>query len=41
MRMVDSRVPRSEQPGLGFDLTERALKKYPLGGTRAMAPVFI
>ena len=26
--------------GLGFDLTEEALKKYPFGGTRPMARVF-
>jgi galactonate dehydratase len=32
MRMVDGRFPLPEKPGLGFDLTEEALKKYPFGG---------
>src|SRR5437764_11539600 len=40
MRMVDGRFPLSEKSGLGFDLTEGALKKYPFGGTRPMARVF-
>jgi len=40
MRMVDGRFPLSEKPGLGFDLTEAALAKYPFGGTRPMARVF-
>lgn len=40
MRMVDGRFPLPEKPGLGFDLTEEALKKYPFGGTRPMARVF-
>ena len=40
MRMVDGRFPLPEKPGLGFDLTEDALKKYPFAGTRAMARVF-
>jgi galactonate dehydratase len=40
MRMVDGRFPLPEKPGLGFDLTEDALKKYPFGGTRPMARVF-
>ncbi len=40
MRMVDGRFPLPDKPGLGFDLTEQALKKYPFGGTRPMARVF-
>ncbi|MFN0106559.1 MAG: galactonate dehydratase [Bryobacteraceae bacterium] len=40
MRMVNGRFPLPEKPGLGFDLTEEALKKYPFGGTRPMARVF-
>jgi galactonate dehydratase len=40
MRMVDGRFPLPEKPGLGFDLQEEALKKYPFGGTRPMARVF-
>lgn len=40
MRMVDGRFPLPQKPGLGFDLTEAALKKYPFGGTRPMARVF-
>ncbi|MGH9659793.1 MAG: galactonate dehydratase, partial [Bryobacteraceae bacterium] len=40
MRMVNGRFPLPEKPGLGFDLTEDALKKYPFGGTRPMARVF-
>jgi galactonate dehydratase len=40
MRMVNGRFPLPEKPGLGFDLSEEALKKYPFGGTRPMARVF-
>jgi galactonate dehydratase len=40
MRMVDGRFPLPTNPGLGFDLTEEALMKYPFGGTRPMARVF-
>jgi galactonate dehydratase len=40
MRMVNGRFPLPEKPGLGFDLSEDALKKYPFGGTRPMARVF-
>jgi len=40
MRMVNGRFPLPQKPGLGFDLTEDALKKYPFGGTRPMARVF-
>jgi galactonate dehydratase len=40
MRMVNGRFPLPDKPGLGFELTEDALKKYPFGGTRPMARVF-
>lgn len=40
MRMVNGRFPLPEKPGLGFELAEEALKKYPFGGTRPMARVF-
>ena len=37
MRMVDGRFPLAQKPGLGFELTEASLAKYPFGGTRPMA----
>jgi galactonate dehydratase len=40
MRMVDGRFPLPDKPGLGFDLSEEAFRKYPFGGTRPMARVF-
>jgi galactonate dehydratase len=40
MRMVDGRFPLSQKPGLGFELSEASLAKYPFGGTRPMARVF-
>jgi galactonate dehydratase len=40
MRMVNGKYPLTEKPGLGFDLTEAALAKYPFGGTKPMARVF-
>jgi galactonate dehydratase len=40
MRMVDGRFPLPDKPGLGFELSEDALKKYPFGGTKPMARVF-
>ncbi|MBM3766348.1 MAG: galactonate dehydratase [Acidobacteria bacterium] len=40
MRMVDGRFPLPQKPGLGFELSEDAFKKYPFGGTRPMARVF-
>ena len=40
MRMVDGRFPLPDKPGLGFDLDEKALAKYPFAGTRPMARVF-
>jgi galactonate dehydratase len=40
MRMVNGRFPLPEKPGLGFEMNEKALAKYPFGGTRPMARVF-
>ena len=40
MRMVDGRVPLPTKPGLGFELSESALNKYPFGGTKPMEFVF-
>lgn len=40
MRMVEGRFPLPDKPGLGFELSEESLKKYPFGGTRPMARVF-
>ena len=40
MRMVNGRFPLSDKPGLGFELSEDAFKKYPFGGTVPMARVF-
>ncbi len=40
MRMVDGRFPLSGKPGLGFELSEASLAKYPFGGTKPMARVF-
>jgi galactonate dehydratase len=40
MRMVNGRFPLPEKPGLGFELSEESLKKYPFAGTRPMARVF-
>lgn len=40
MRMVNGRFPLPDKPGLGFELDERALAKYPFGGTKPMARVF-
>jgi galactonate dehydratase len=39
-RMVNGRFPLSDKPGLGFDLSEDAFKKYPFGGTVPMGRVF-
>ncbi len=41
MRMVNGRFPLATKPGLGFELSEEALAKYPFGGTRPMARVFL
>jgi galactonate dehydratase len=40
MRMVNGRFPLAQKPGLGFDLSEASLAKFPFGGTRPMARVF-
>lgn len=40
MRMVNGRFPLSDKPGLGFEMNEKALAKYPFGGTKPMARVF-
>ena len=40
MRMIDGRFPLPEKPGLGFELSEAALHKFPFGGTRPMERVF-
>jgi galactonate dehydratase len=40
MRMIDGRFPLPEKPGLGIELTEAALAKYPFRGTRLMPRVF-
>ncbi|MCC6862869.1 MAG: galactonate dehydratase [Bryobacterales bacterium] len=40
MRMVKGKFPLPDKPGLGFELTEAALARYPFGGTRPMARVF-
>jgi galactonate dehydratase len=40
MRMVDGRFPLSDKPGLGFELSEASLEKFPFGGSRPMARVF-
>jgi galactonate dehydratase len=40
MRMVNGKYPLPEKPGLGFELSEDALKKYPFAGSRPMARVF-
>ncbi len=40
MRMVNGKYPLPDKPGLGFELTEEALKKYPFAGSRPMARVF-
>jgi galactonate dehydratase len=40
MRMVNGKFPLPDKPGLGFDLDERALRKYAFQGSRPMARVF-
>jgi len=40
MRMVNGKYPLPDKPGLGFELSEDALKKYPFAGSRPMARVF-
>jgi galactonate dehydratase len=41
MRMVNGRFPLTEKPGLGFELSESAFKKYPFQGTRPFSLVFL
>jgi galactonate dehydratase len=40
MRMTSGRFPLRDKPGLGFELTEASLAKFPFGGTKPMARVF-
>src|SRR5579872_3783481 len=40
MRMVNGRFPLSQRPGLGFELSEASLAKFPFGGSKPMARVF-
>jgi galactonate dehydratase len=40
MRMVNGRFPLPTKPGLGFEMDEKALAKYPFAGTKPMARVF-
>lgn len=40
MRMVNGHFPLPEKPGLGFDLSEKALAKYPFQGTKPMPQLF-
>ena len=40
MRMVNGRFPLRQNPGLGFELSEAGLAKFPFRGTRPMARVF-
>jgi galactonate dehydratase len=40
MRLVDGRFPLPTRPGLGFELSEASLAKYPFQGSRPMARVF-
>jgi galactonate dehydratase len=40
MRMVNGRYPLPTKPGLGVEVSEAALKKYPFQGTRPFPPAF-
>ena len=40
MRMVDGHFPLPEKPGLGIELSEKALGKYPFLGTRSMPQLY-
>jgi galactonate dehydratase len=40
MRMVGGRYPLRTQPGLGIDISEAALKRYPFQGTRPFPTAF-
>ena len=41
MRMVDGRYPLPNRPGLGVDISEAALKRYPFQGTRPFPTAFL
>jgi galactonate dehydratase len=38
--MVNGYFPLPDKPGLGFELSEESIKKYPFEGTIPMARVF-
>jgi galactonate dehydratase len=40
MRMIDGRYPLLTKPGLGFEVSEEALKRYPFQGTRPFPTAF-
>ena len=40
MRMVDGRYPMLPKPGLGVEISEEALKRYPFQGTRPFPIAF-
>jgi galactonate dehydratase len=40
MRMIDGRYALSTKPGLGVDISEAALKRYPFQGTRPFVMAF-
>jgi galactonate dehydratase len=40
MRMRNGRYPLPTKPGLGFEVSEPALKRYPFQGTRPFPPAF-
>jgi galactonate dehydratase len=40
MRMVDGRYPLPTKPGLGFEIKEETLQKYPFKGTKIFPPAF-
>jgi galactonate dehydratase len=40
MRMVEGRYPLPTKPGLGFEVSETALKKYPFQGTKPFVTAF-
>lgn len=40
MRMVEGRYPLPQKPGLGFEVNEAVLKKYPFQGTKPFPPAY-
>jgi galactonate dehydratase len=40
MRMIDGRYPLPKGVGLGFEVSETALKRYPFQGTRPFPTAF-